>query len=536
MACPIPTEKLTKNTPDYKETYSFGENIQGCRYNEVYSLSNYVRMLGEQDMAFVLRPKDLPIPIFTWEKPVRAARLFTICSLKAMCDLIRSSGRRFFYYHITQMDPCHFYMDFDLSYDDVHPDYAGKRCVNGAIAEGLECVDVAIAHQRDEAKNAAFAGVTGYTISRLDANKPGKESTHLVLHFNGLHMFENYLHAQYFCALVLHISNTRHPERKDNPNYYFHRKSQTFRSILDFSVFSINRNWRCVGCYKNREDTAKIAGPLYPPCGTTKLICDILGCPYHTSKCFSDAEFLENSPTFVPRDLATGEPRPIKFLTLPKYEMPDLRRSGGPQPAGRGQGRITTFMGGGDSSMGGGSGNNSRSTMAMYTPTTSTLGFATGEENVFAERRHIFSLIARMLSKIKGTDVVYRRLVSDEFARLASNSDHECVYKYKLEHMGYTPAAGEVLRTEPHDSNHIHYYARIHLPAPAIYVHCTSLNCKKFINDLQGENYRNSVGFAIQTVDVDVEGNEELMALYRTLVRAYMLKQVFPDDLLTGKK
>lgn len=531
VPCPIPPEKLTKNAPDYLETYSLGEDIPGCAANQIYSADNFVEMVPEQKTTFDLRPEDCRIPIFTWEKPTKGGRTFTICSRRAMCNIIRGTTRRFFYWQITQLDPCHFYLDFDFTYADADMAVSGPRCVNAAIKEILECIDIAIARLRDELGNHSFQGVTGYTISRLDANKDTKESTHLNIHFNDLHMFGDYMQAQHFCALVLQISNERHPDRKTNPVYYYHAKNREYKSMLDFSCFmSINRNWRCIACFKNKPDASKISGPMFPPCGNPNLVCDTVDCRSHVRHEFTEAEFCENDPTFIPRNPLTGYPRLIHVLTVPRYDMPDIGRSRPHpivSPAGLAmtQSSITGFLDGGGNSTG-------SALQSPYGGIGSDELSNTTSSDLFAERRNIMCLVATMISRIRDTPVEFARFISAEFARLSSNQDKRCVYKYKVEHKRCRRSQIPEI-PEEHDSNHIQYCVRINLPAPSVYIHCLSPVCSKFIASLRDKDNQLRFDFEIQMLDVNTPENAELMATYTELVKAYMRKCNYADALLT---
>jgi hypothetical protein len=521
---------LTKNTADYLQTYSFGADITGCAANQIYSADNFVEMVPEQKTTFDLRPEDCRIPIFTWEKPTKGGRTFTICSRKAMCDLIRSTQRRFFYWQITQLDPCHFYLDFDLTYDEADMTVTGPRCVNAAIAEILVCMHVAIERLRDVLGNASFQNVEGYTISRLDANKDSKESTHLNIHFDGMHMFADYMQAQHFCALIMQITNEHYPDRKNNPVYFFHTKTKDYKSILDFGCFlSVNRNWRCIGCFKNKPDPSKIGGPLFPPCGNPNLICDDVNCRSHVRHEFTDAEFCENDPTFIPRNLVTGYPLPIHALRVPRYDMPDIGRSKPhnlSSPVGvnsnNTQSLITGFYATGDSN-------------AM--PAGDTMDILDESSNMAAsdfynERRHIMTLVAAMISRMRNTPVEFARFIKPEFARLSANQDKMCVYKYKTENKRCRrDQIPDVI--EPHESNHIQFCVRINLPSPLVYIHCRDPECAKFIASLADKANRERFDYEVQMLDVNTPENAEMMNAYVELVKSYMLKCVYADSLLT---
>ena len=529
--CPFPESMQTQTRPRYSEIYSTGSDIPGCRWNDVYSRLNYHDPVATQKMVTDQRVAGLPVPMFSYETP-DAKRKFALCSYRAMIEHLRATPLRHWYSMTPDDVPLHFFCDFDLSADEISADQIGKRSVHGAMAEFRACFEHCMARLRvSEPSWANFGG--DYTVSILYGHKNGKQSSHLVVHLGGTHMFADHRMCKSMYAMIIAESLTRHPKIESNPMFFFDTRRDDWVCILDHAIYTPFRNFRTVASYKNKADRSKIAGGLYPRCATWDDLapgsgCSDAGCFYHAQHCFLDSDFLANDPTFIPR-MSSGAPAVPVLLNVPFSDNPMLKRNR-KRPLATEASKVALLPA---------AFNNSRSVSSASLSTLSLLSTTTAsnapmDDSEVTLRRRCLEAAARLIASVEGGICSVGRsaleIANDDCdTGLVSSTMQTCHYACKLKNPKHnTPEFHDI---HVHRSNHTCYLVTIDLPLPRVSHRCSDPDCRKLIDKLKRPEDRQALGYDYISCDVS-HAPEELRMRYGAAARAYMLASEIPEFML----
>lgn len=545
--CPIPPEKMTCNDPRYKQLYSFGSMCDNAgEGNNIYCNPTFGQWYKSQVLALEAADKDgdSNVPIYSHEFSKGSTRKYTTCSGLAMANHVRRTKEKFIYWFIREGRLVNFFVDFDMSYSEMTPASRQTRCLNYAMEEFLVCFDLALKQQRDEKHNPTFDFDLEYYISRLDGNRLGKESSHLIFHFKSLRLFKDYLHCKHFFAHVLEISNTRHKTKDTNPLYFKAEETQDFRCIADISVYTKNRNWRCISCSKNKANVKDISGALYPVCPsrieTGELICTDISCSYHAQNKFSDSEWCENDPMFIPRTQGGRQMVPI-VLEVKALDIGDFKYSGAKRDNSMAfthnlsMGAFYESRMNMDSNMGGNNNNNNNNNInnaSTVLPDTPPLHRTVTIEPTAVDLARIGAAMITSVLKHKASVL---RFMDDDFAMISTPTNFECCYKYKRISKRYTHDSKDpdaVLQKTKHLSNHVFFLLKIDHPLPVVYIHCTDDECKEYISAIKRGAVKD---FQIQKLRLD-NVSDELKQEYERLSLQMMMNTVINSRVFTVMK
>lgn len=491
--CPIPPEKMTCNDPLYKQLYSFGAMCANAgEGNKIYCEPTFGQWYKSQALALEAADKDgdSNVPIYSHEFSTGSTRKYTTCSGLAMANHVRRTKEKFIYWFIREGRLVNFFVDFDLSYSEMTPESRQTRCLNLAMKEFLLCFELALKEQRDDKHNVTFDFDLEYYVSRMDGNRPGKESSHLIFHFKSLRMFKDFLHCKHFFAHVLEISNNRHKNKDTNPLYFKHAETKEFRCIADISVYTKNRNWRCISCSKNKANPKEISGALYPVCPsrleTGDLICSDVTCSYHALNKFTDSEWCENDPMFIPRTQTGRQMVPV-VLEVKPLDIGDFKYSGVKRDNSTAfnsklsTGAFYESRMNMDSNMGVDNNNNNTNNAHTILPDTPP---SDRTVTIAPTVLDLARIGAAMIGSVIGHKATVQRFIDEDFAMISTPTNKSCCYKYKriTKRYIYDPTDPDaVLQTVKHISNHVYFLLRIDHPLPVVYIHCTDEDCREFI-------------------------------------------------------
>ena len=523
---PIRPDMLTQSLSNYARLFSVGAPVPGSKWNAVYTDLNFVGYHYTQKSLTDEMDEDVPIPIFSFEKP-NAHRQYTMCSYWAMILHVRRAERRHFYHMLPPKRPLHFFCDFDLSKNDMDPSSHGKRSINAAMAEFLGAFEDVM--RRLRCTIPEWSSYNGdYTVSVLYGNKTGKQSAHMVVHLADSHMFEDVVSCRNLYSLIVSESMVRHPNLEDNPLFFKPIDNGKAGCILDWQVYSFYRNFRTVASEKNKEDRSKIAGRLSPACPDFDVDAEGTGCSnpdcfYHVHGDFLDTDFLANDPTFIPR-LASGAASMPTLLRVPNAENPLLKRNKKRSAAAVAASEATTLKSAfslfsRSSSLSGNETNGS----IIVTPLsrTASIGASAAIVNASASldvrrlRARCFGAIARLVASATGSACEVSESDAEGESVLITSDSHTCPYWYRTQHpTADRDAIGEM---HHHESNHVCFLASIRLPLPSVSWRCTDMECREFIATFK------------RYVPVDVStAPEEHKEAYLAVARAYLLSTEYP--------
>jgi len=528
--CPVPESRMTRSRADYERVFSTGVDVPGCRFNSVYSADNWIGYVPKQDMITDEWSPETPIPMFSFEK-TNAHREYTVCSFRRMIAHLRRQQHldRHVYSMIPPEIPVNFCADLDLSVDDMASTARGTRSVNGALAECLACIDAVIDSLR--VSEPSWAGFSGrYTVCLLYSHKRGKQSAHFVLHFEGLHMLRDISACKSFYSLIVKESMRRHRSLEVNP-MFFEAAKGGFKCILDKLIYTPYRNFRTVGSYKNKEVRADIKGCLYPPCPgfdetANDVGCTAPDCAYHVRHTFTDADFLSNDPTFIPR-ASSGLPMVPVLLSVPFTDNPLLKRNQKRPERAASSMLITNFT---LSSAGGSS---SRDSAVTVTPMSRAASLG-GGASAAGLQWPCFTAACALIRAVSGFSCEFRRMVEDTEGEdtdtaVVSSESTLCPYYWK----GRDPrVTSDNIRLHEHKSNHIFYLVTLALPHPRVTVRCTDdEDCKPTIDRLRTPEGREQLKFDFVRLKFDA-APPALLQAYRAATRSYFLACEVPFAIL----
>jgi hypothetical protein len=458
--------------------YAVGVSIPGCKWNAVYTTLGIGEMYPRQIMMIESRDPNIRVPVFSFEK-ADGGRRYHICSYAAMMAYLRSTEFKHWYSMLPPDAELHFFCDFDLSEDEIAPEHLGQRSVHGAMREFLECLDLVIARLR--AKEPSWANYDGqYTVGLLYAHKTGKQSAHLVIHMSGSHMLASVKDCNHLYAMIVSESLQRHVRMEDNPMFFLDVDG-SFKCIFDKTVYSPWRNFRLVGATKNKADRTKIAGGLYPACPSWSADnpgsgCTDPDCFYHVHGNFTDADFLSNEPTFIPR-LASGAPGLPCPLHVPDHENPLLKKNGyrSQRDAGGASDLRSVFPVGSRGTESNGS--------LFSTPVSrsASLGSVMPQTPNLGRRALCLSRIADIVGYVTGHSCRIARGNNEEDpdTALVISTGNECPYAYRQKH----PHVDQTVigKMHPHKHNHVCFLVTIDLPLPRVSCRCTDPHCRQML-------------------------------------------------------
>jgi hypothetical protein len=588
----LPDEMLSKNMPNARQMFSLGPNYPDCKFNEIYSMSNFVSYLPRQymvlNMARGIDNDDDSIHEdedqsnedddddngsdtssactskhnYTYQIPIFARSLvndkskgyeYTVCSYRA----IRGTDFTMVNAMLCNGIPLHFYADFDLPLDEIEYDKKDGepivKTVADAIKEALICIDAVIKEERETYKNPTFVNFDGkYTVSILYGHRDVKESAHVIFHFTGLRMFENINHCRYFYYRMLLVSLRRYPNNKrDNPLYFKKRSTGEYLCIMDPSVYNQNKLFRLIGQVKAHAKPYPNSGALFPDCGYHKMVCENPTCIYHVYRQISEFEFCLNDMRFIPRN-CKGVPYLLEHLKMRKIENPDTRSSQRSLIAASAavygnagtSALINFFSNSGASRV--------SSNMTFDSPFVSkTLSLAgrtihdeasntnasivvrnvANHEDLYNLRRDIMHVIANMVTAItkqKCTFKDFNPKVQTGEVGLIASDSLMCPYYAKRCNSRYRPSDVVPMK---HESNHIYYIGIIDVPMPKIMINCTSPVCGPYVKSLTNREFAEKEGFEHLRVNTD-NVPEFLREAYGNMVSKYMNECMISSDFL----
>jgi len=566
---------LTKNLPRADVLFNLGTDIPGCKYNEVYTMDNFVSYLPRQYMVLNLAKgmapdegsdddddddndkfdnngNDLQIPIFGRQIYGKDRGYeYTICSYRAIMKTDFVYVNAMFRMGI----PLHFYADFDLSIGEVEIETKDGepivKNVASAMKEALECIDIVIKEEREVYKNPTFACFDGkYTVSVTYGHREAKESAHIIFHMTGLRMFEDVMHCKYFYYKMLQVSNRRYPNNKrDNPLYFKKQKTGEYVCIMDSGVYTKNRMFRHVGQIKIKADPYPNNGALYPDCGSPTLVCRNPTCIYHVYRQISEFDFCINDARFIPRN-SHGVPFMVERIKMPKLDNPDSRSSRNLFAAAavygnQGDASLMNFLSGGSSSR--------RAFESPIMPSGMSLGglsdtnpadlsnsnFANDNmrqgivnaSTLYMMRRDIMNMIASMITaktKYKCTFKDFNPKAKNQEVGLITSDSLMCPYLGKRENPRYTPTNVVPVK---HETNHIYYIVALNLPMPTVLINCSSPVCSPYVKELSKKDAKERLGFEHMKLNLD-DLPEAVKEAYMERVVTYMSQCEISSDTL----
>lgn len=154
--------------------------------------------------------------LFSMELIDPGQRFFFVLKYDLMFKLYNYFPEHHFYEVIPENYPCHLYFDVEFLFEE-HKDFNGDQLIKDLVS----LVDD---------KLLLVFGRTDYELIDLEATTEKKFSRHLIFHSDKF-MFRNYMHVGHFVKTEI----LTHPE---------------FAQIVDPSVYSKNRNFRCIWCTK----------------------------------------------------------------------------------------------------------------------------------------------------------------------------------------------------------------------------------------------------------------------------------------------
>lgn len=290
-----------------------------------------------QDAAFERREQlGGTLPIFTREgRPCwmpdkrgdsvlkKGWREFTVCDYYSMYDYIRNTPHldRTFYETIIHDQPCHLAIDFDCATDEMHSS-KGHLNRTQVITELQACIGAACRQLR--AKEVALFDFDPEQVvyEELVANRPSKMSYHWVCKFPEHRMFTNQSHVHSFMLLAMKITHERHPDVASNPMFFLNTEGN-YVSAIDVKIWTRNRNFRMIGCCKNKMTDEEKDGFLWPLCRHAETItCEEANCRFQVRHVFSYEEFLRYLICYVPSGV---QPR---LFEVPFIDPQSLRPEG----------------------------------------------------------------------------------------------------------------------------------------------------------------------------------------------------------------
>lgn len=250
----------------------------------------------------LLRAEEIP--------ETNGARSFFICSHRQFYERIKNRQPRHarnFHEIVQEGCPVNGFIDLDMYGEFVDDDSAVDAAME-CIAESIDMLVIEL-----EGKDGwDFDALSDIRINTAISDSDHKKSRHVVIHFPGNRMFKSVVDAYYFFSDVLAVSLVRFDNDMDEcPLFYMH--NQTRKCMLDMSVYTLNHNFRALGC-------CKPGGPdkpfMLPKCNHADGTCGGDQCPYTKGiEHVPESLFMANSVMFVPLDRASGVPVKGRELT-----------------------------------------------------------------------------------------------------------------------------------------------------------------------------------------------------------------------------
>ena len=415
---------------------------------------------------------ETPIPMFSIFEKTNAHREYTVCSFRRMIAHLRR--QQHLDQHVYSMIPPEIPVNFSRTSTCLWTTWRRRRGARAAstahwpsVSRGIDAVIDSL-----RVSEPSWAGFSGrYSVCLLYSHKRGKQSAHFVLHFEGLHMLRDISACKSFYSLIVKESMRRHRSLEVNP-MFFEAAKGGFKCILDKLIYTPYRNFRTVGSYKNKEVRADIKGCLYPRCPgfdetANDIGCTAPDCAYHVRHTFTDADFLSNDPTFIPR-ASSGLPMVPVLLSVPFTDNPLLKRNQKRPERAASSMLITNFT---LSSAGGSS---SRDSAITVTPMSRAASLG-GGASAAGLQWPCFTAACALIRAVSGFSCEFRRMVEDTEGEdtdtaVVSSESTLCPYYWK----GRDPrVTSDNIRLHEHKSNHIFYLVTLALPHPRVTVRCT---------------------------------------------------------------
>lgn len=473
--------------------------VLGGAQSDVYTKNNFHCWCKHQDDAVAQRQaKGVRLPIFARDGPTyldekgvekRGHKMYASFSWGQMLDMIRDTPpvlRNFYelvYYDskANKGDPLNIFMDADLDLNDVVGEITDTR-IDEVYEEIFTCVEHAIRDLVDAKVPGWHTAWTrdDFVVNSLVSDIPAKKiSRHYVVHFPGHAMIKNIVHLKSFMALVMEEHYKRINFDKSNSCLYFFSKSdQTYRPIIDVSVYSKMRPFRMIGCVKRLMDPNACKWPLAPAC-THEGSCEDAACFYRHQRKVHLTDFLANLITFVSPD-SDGSPVDVPLLDVPFVMPPWLKNTNPCDDNKRGPRRAHIRADGSPVT---------KDTNLLLARTDINIDARAPLDELFGVRRQDQESENESASepdkkRVKRAPVpTLAGLMTDISYAIETQTGDKClVYEYRIRATGSVIIQSDSrvcpYASREHRSNHISYIVRINYPYPTIWIRCTDPNCE----------------------------------------------------------